>query len=150
MNRADIPGVRLSREEMIRVVERDKGLGVPGSLEEAGGILDPNHGVDGRVSDEEGATELGHRLGQVACLDRFEEPGSHSERTSRQNHGSSTVAADRIELPPNRARTCEGEAGAPIVATAFTVPSPGAAASTAAPPKEWPMRIFGPSRVASM
>lgn len=66
----------------------------------------------------------------------------------------STVAspsACSASMPPeSRFSTWLGSAGAPMVTTAFTESTSGAAANTAAPPNEWPISRPGASYRAHM
>ena len=68
-------------------------------------------------------------------------------RTQKSRPPSDTVASPSRWIVPwasrSRCATCEGLAGAPIVATARTSGTRWRAARTAAPPREWPMSRLG-------
>ncbi|WP_236700646.1 hypothetical protein, partial [Allosalinactinospora lopnorensis] len=96
--------------------------------------------------------QRGSQGGDPPALQPFgdvgEEPPADREGPPREPYLAFPVVPVASGSASSSSRTRSESAGAPIVTTARTPDTRSAAASTAAPPSEWPIRADGGARVS--
>src|SRR4051794_22438044 len=107
------------------------------------GILDADNLVLRRVHHQQRLMQMNDVGLKRLTFGIFDQALADGEGATSKGHVGDAVAFDIIELPLEVVQHVSDIEGAPMVTIAFASGRRCAAASTAAPPNEWPMTMAG-------
>src|SRR5215831_7516278 len=139
----DVGRVAAAAQKVIRAGERDEAFGMLRRGEDAACIVDRNDLIGRRVEDQQCLAQVGDAIEELMLGEVVDETAADAKLPTREGRLDLTLGADLVETILEQAGHVGGIAGCGDRHHRARLRPSAAAASTAVPPRLWPMRIAG-------